>query len=62
MHSSPYREGWVIILRSCICVFRGLLRSWVHDGAQMLGRAVAECRLEPWIFKLLLHWQLDWCS
>jgi len=42
--------------------FRGRLRSWVHDGAQMLGRAVAECRLDPWIFKLLLPWQLDWCS
>jgi hypothetical protein len=20
MHSSPYREGWMIVLRSCICV------------------------------------------
>ena len=55
MHSSPYRCGWVIILRSCLCAdvpFRDQYRvghlSWPAPDAYRLWCDLERVQVQPW--------------
>ena len=55
MHLSPYRQGWMIVLRSCLCVdapFRDRYRaerlSWLMPDAYHPWFGLGQEQVQPW--------------